>query len=167
MSRKRIFTKPILEKIIEMVSEFEWIKTVSKGDLADLPSPDYFKELMPITYVSPGKISSSYVNNDPNIGLLNQIYNFDIIYVRYHDLENETFNWVLDNLIDEGEQIAEMFMERDTLDDIQITGGDILGSMVTEVDFDSNTYGLFKDLEVPASICTMHMEVYFRTKRMK
>lgn len=164
--RKRVFTVPILEKIISMIEELDFVKSVLKGDLSNLPSPEEFKEYMPVVYISAGRIKNEYADGNPKTKILNQTYNFNIIYVRYFDREKEASFEVIEDLILEGEQISEMLMERDDLDGLELQGGNVLCSLVTDIDFDSVEYKLFKDLEIPASVCKLNYQVYFRTTKM-
>jgi hypothetical protein len=162
---KRIHSKIISKKIVDIISQLDSVKSCMVGDLDKLPSPQHFKKFLPAVFVKPSTVHQEWADDSPVSGIINQTYNFKIIYVKHNDLEKQEEQELLEIVMQDGEALAEHLMEHDLLDNLVIENCDIFGSLVNNIDFDSNTYQIFKDLQIPATVCEMDMEVYVRSRR--
>lgn len=186
MARKRLFINAIADKIkqdlINGNTDLDFIKTVAKGDLYLMPSPetlghkDTARQYLPALFIKPSDFFNTSVNQNKSIS--SGTYSFTLRYVHYYDTDDTTT--VYDDAINGVELITDTLLGDDNMNDESKLGvwpsyiplkdkdgeeiGDILGTDIFRVSFDEVDTEIFKQLDIPVLIFDIEYSVVFRSR---
>lgn len=165
MVRRRLFTNEIMDLIISLINEntdLSFVKTVSKGDLSLMPSPEQMQRFLPAIYIDP---SDLYNDSSVNKSIAATKYEFDISYVKYYDTDM-TFD-VKEQAINEAQTVADTLMEDMNLNQQSLQEGRILKTDLPHISFNTEKSNIFTNLKVPVIVIDIKYFVYFRSNIVK
>lgn len=151
--RTKFLANEIADAIVNLLSEFEFLKVCQKGDLSILPAPEQFEEYMPMCLVNP--LDLIHGEDDLNPEVVGNVYNFVIRYLEYYNPDEELYEF-REQVMDRGQQIAEKLVDTQ----LDVPGCTIVGQKVDEIDFESTESLIFRSLRLPVEVVEIYFTVY-------
>lgn len=151
--RTKFLANEIANAIVNLLTEFEFLKVCQKGDLSILPAPEQFEEYMPMCLVDP--LDLVHGEDDLNPKVVGNVYNFIIRYLEYYNPDTALYEF-REQVMDRGQQIAEKLVDTQ----LDVPGCRIVGQKVEDIDFRSTESLIFRSLRLPVEVVEIHFIVY-------